>query len=102
MVGYSPTNGCNNFLDGSEQHIDGNGRTGYNYSIYQNGKQIASGYGAINSLSHAFDGEAIGAGEGLRHSIQLSPDVRQYRLWLCIDSTSVNWCLRGDASNSSQ
>src|SRR5438477_9531769 len=28
--------------------------------------------------------------------------IRQCRLWLCIDSTSVIRCLRGNASNSSQ
>ena len=32
----------------------------------------------------------------------MPPYIRQRRLWLCIDSTSVIWCLRGNASNSSQ
>ena len=90
------------FSDGSEQHQNGDTHVGYGYAIYQNGKQIATGSGAINSLSHVFDAEAIGAWKGLQHAIRLPPDVSQRRLWLCIDSTSVIWCLRGDASNSSQ
>ena len=69
------------FSDGSEQYIDGNRHTGYGYAVYQNGKQIASGYGAINSLSHAFDREVIGAWEGLQHSIQLPLDTHQCLLW---------------------
>lgn len=32
----------------------------------------------------------------------MPPNISQRCLWLCIDSTSVIWCLRGDASNSSQ
>ena len=46
--------------------------------------------------------EAIGAWKGLQHTIKLQPSISQRRIWLCIDSTSVIWCLRGDASNSSQ
>jgi ribonuclease HI len=90
------------FSDGSEQYIDGNRHVGYGYAVYQNGRQIVTGYGAINSLSHVFDGEAIGAWKGLQCTIRLPPNVSQRRIWLCIDSTSVIWCLRGDASNSSQ
>jgi ribonuclease HI len=90
------------FSDGSEKHEHGERFVGYGYAIYQKGKQIASGHGAINSESHVFDAEAIGAWKGLQHTIGLPPDVSQRRLWLCIDSTSVIWCLRGDASNSSQ
>jgi hypothetical protein len=49
-----------------------------------------------------FDGEAIGVWKGLQHTIRLPANVRHRRLWLCIDSTSVIWCLRGDAAVSSQ
>jgi hypothetical protein len=44
------------FSDGSEQHTDGVRHTGYGFVVYQNSKQIAWGCGAINPLSHAFDG----------------------------------------------
>ena len=90
------------FSDGSERYIEGQRHVGYGYAIYQNGKQIATGHGSINSLSHVFDAEAIGAWKGLQHTIRMPLYIRQCRLWLCIDSTSVIWCLRGNASNSSQ
>jgi ribonuclease HI len=90
------------FSDGSERHIDGEKYVGYGYAIYQNGRQIAVGHGAINSLSHVFDAEAVGAWNGLQCAIQILPDIRQGQLWLCIDSTSVIWCIRGNASSSSQ
>lgn len=90
------------FSDGSEQYVDGSRHVGYGYAIYQNKQQIGSGHGSINDTSHVFDGEAIGAWRGLQHTIQLPPDVSQRRLWLCIDSTSVIWGLRGDAPSSSQ
>jgi ribonuclease HI len=90
------------FSDGSEQHIDGSRHVAYGYAIYQNRKQIGTGHGAINPVSHVFDGEAIGVWKGLQHTIRLPANVRHRRLWLCIDSTSVIWCLRGDAAVSSQ
>ena len=90
------------FSDGSEQYIDGERCVGYGYVVYQNGRQIATGHGSINSLSHVFDAEAIGAWKGLQYTTRLPPEVSQKRLWLCIDSTSVIWCLRGNPSDSSQ
>src|SRR5258706_5128710 len=45
---------------------------------------------------------SLRAWKGLQHAIRRPPNVSQRRIWLCIDSTSVIWCLRGDASNSSQ
>ena len=90
------------FSDGSEQHPTGNRKVGYGYAIYQNQKQIATGHGAINPLSHVFDAEVIGAWKGLQHTIRLPPDIKHRRLWMCIDSTSVIRCLRGNASYSSQ
>ena len=97
-----PTDDITIFSDGSERYIEGKRHVGYGYAIYQNGKQIAIGHGSINSLSHVFDAEAIGAWKGLQHTIRMPSHIRQRRLWLCIDSTSVIWCLRGNASNSSQ
>ena len=83
------------FSDGSEQYVDRERCIGYGYAIYQNGKQLATGYGAINSLSHVFDAEAIGAWKGLQRTIRLPSDIRQRRLWLCIDNTSVIRSPRG-------
>ncbi|EKV10308.1 hypothetical protein PDIG_57410 [Penicillium digitatum PHI26] len=65
-----------------------------------NGTQIDTGAGAINSRSHVFDAEAIGAWRGLEWAIVVAPP--RSKIWLCIDSTSVIWCIRGNASNSSQ
>jgi ribonuclease HI len=90
------------FSDGSEQHKDGSRYVGYGFAIYQNSKQIARGCGSINNLSHVFDAEAIGAWKGLEQTIKLPPETSRRRIWLCIDSTSVIWCTRGDASSSSQ
>jgi ribonuclease HI len=90
------------FSDGSEKNERGVRSVGYGYAIYQNGRQIATGHGSISTLSHVFDAEIIGAWKGLRHAIGLPPEVSQRRIWLCIDSTSVIWCLRGNASDFSQ
>ena len=38
------------FLDGSEQYEHGTKCMGYSYAVYQNGRQIATGHGSINSL----------------------------------------------------
>lgn len=48
-----------------------------------------------------FDAEAIGAWRGLEHALQM-PEAHASKIWLCIDSTSVIWGLRGDAPISSQ
>jgi hypothetical protein len=57
---------------------------------------------------------AKGAGDGLtavashesafraRATIFLFNGLRTNRIWMCIDSTSVIWCLRGNAAESSQ
>jgi hypothetical protein len=84
-----PTEDITIFSDGSERYIEGQRHVGYGYAIYQNGKQIATGHGSIRSLSHVFDAEAIGAWKGLQHTIRMPSHIRQRRLWLCIDSTSV-------------
>ena len=90
------------FSDGSEKYVEGEHRVGYGYAIYQNRKQIASGCGSINDLSHVFDAEAIGAWKGLQKAASMPAGVRTQRLWMCIDSTSVIWGVRGIPSPSSQ
>jgi ribonuclease HI len=52
-------------------------------------------------MSHVFDAEAIGAWKGLEHVIK-DPATRTQRIWMCIDSTSVIWWIRGIASDTSQ
>lgn len=90
------------FSDGSEQLVDGEKRVTYGYAIYQHERKVASGRGSLNPQSHVFDAEAVGAWRGLRHAIRLFPSLPHSRTWLCIDSTSVIWCLRGNAPPSSQ
>ena len=90
------------FSDGSEQYTkEGEKRTTYGFAVYQNRKQLQTGRGSLHSTSHVFDAEAVGAWRGLQHTIR-RPELRTRRIWLCIDSTSVIWCLRGDAPPTSQ
>lgn len=90
------------FSDGSEQYDEGDKLVGYGYAVYQDRTKIAEGFGSICSFSHVFDAEAIGAWKGLLSTIKMAPSISQSRIWMCIDSTSVIWCMRGDASPSSQ
>jgi len=91
------------FSDGSERYIQGRGkRVGYGYAVYRNREQIASGSGAINVMSHVFDAETIGARTGLARTLRAIPPHERGRIWMCIDSTSVIWCIRGDAAATSQ
>ena len=76
------------FSDGSEQWKDGIHTVGYGFAIYQNGKKLADGLGAIHEQSHVFDAEAIGAWKGLQATLR-KPALRGNRIWMCIDSTSV-------------
>lgn len=89
------------FSDGSEQWKDGNHTVGYGFAIYQNGKKFTDGLGTIHEQSHVFDAETIGAWKGLQTTLR-TPALRGNRIWMCIDSTSVIWCLRGNAAESSQ
>lgn len=89
------------FSDGSEQWWDGKHGVGYGYAIYQNNKKISDGLGTIHERSHVFDAEAIGAWKGLQSTLR-DPGLRANRIWMCIDSTSVIRCLRGNAAESSQ
>lgn len=90
------------FSDGSEQHKDCNRYVGYGYAIYQNKQLLATGSESINPLSHVFDAEAIGAWRGLQRTLRMAPEIRDQRIWMCIDSTSVIWCIRGNSSPTSQ
>jgi ribonuclease HI len=90
------------FSDGSEQYTkERERRVTYGFAVYQNQKQLHSGRGSLNPMSHVFDAEAVGAWRGLQHTIR-QPALRTRRIWLCIDSTSVIWCLRGNAPPTSQ
>lgn len=90
------------FSDGSEQYIDGVKYVGYGYAVYQDGKQVGKGYGSINTTSHVFDAEAIGALTGINRVLTMPMHIRSQRVYMCIDSTSVIWSIRGDPSPSSQ
>ncbi|KAF7566119.1 Dimer-Tnp-hAT domain containing protein [Pyrenophora tritici-repentis] len=81
--------------------ICGEKRVTYGFAVYQNRKQLQTGRGSLSSTSHVFDAEAVGAWRGLQHTIRQS-EFNTRRIWLCIDSTSVIWCLRGDAPPTSQ
>ncbi|RAL61172.1 hypothetical protein DID88_010511 [Monilinia fructigena] len=88
------------FSDGSEQYNDGAKLVGYGYAVYRGQSLVRTGSGAINSTSHVFDAEAIGALKGLQCALEiLQPSDGQ--LWMCIDSTSVIWCMRANAPNTS-
>ena len=49
------------FSDGSEQYKSGQRGVGYGFAIYQRARKVLDGLGTINSVSHVFDIEAVGA-----------------------------------------
>ncbi|RAL60233.1 hypothetical protein DID88_000013 [Monilinia fructigena] len=57
--------------------------------------------GAINSISHVFDAEAIEALKGLQCALEILRPLDKH-IWMCINSTSVIWCIQANASNTSQ
>ena len=81
--------------------LEGTKHVTYGFVIYQGSTKIHTGQGALHQDSHVFDAEAVGAWEGLRTAMN-NPQLCQQKIWLCIDSTSVIWCLRGNASQTSQ
>ncbi|RAL58064.1 hypothetical protein DID88_009672 [Monilinia fructigena] len=89
------------FSDGTEQYKDGAKLVGYGYAVYRGQTLARTGSGAINSISHVFDAEAIGALKGLQCALDILQPT-DGRIWMCIDSTSVIWCMRANASNTSQ
>jgi ribonuclease HI len=88
------------FSDGSEVYVDGERRVAYGYVVYSGQTKVAEGKGTLHPVSHVFDSEAVGAWRGLQHALHLP--IQKAHIWMCIDSTSVIWCIRGDASKSSQ
>lgn len=89
-------------IDGSGQYTKrGEKRVTYGFAVYQDAKQLQSGRGPLHPTSHVFDAEAVGARRGLQYMVR-QPDLSVRRIWPCIDSTSVIWCLRGDAPPTSQ
>ena len=102
MVGSAPSSDVTVFSDGSEQHTkEGEKRVTYGFAVYQNRTQLHQGRGSLSPTSHVFDAEAAGAWRGLQHTVR-QPELNTRRIWLCIDSASVIWCLRGDAAPTSQ
>ncbi|RAL67736.1 hypothetical protein DID88_008469 [Monilinia fructigena] len=86
------------FSDGSEQYKDGAKLVGYGYAIYRGQSLVRTGSGAINSISHVFDAEAIGALKGLQCALEILRPLDEH-IWMCIDSTSVIWCHMGIEGN---
>lgn len=86
------------FTDGSERWQDGQHLVGYGYAAYEKGFLTTTGSAHIGPLTHVFDAEVIGALRGL----QAAAKVATTKIWLCVDSTSAIWGLRGDPSTSSQ
>ncbi|KAG0152631.1 hypothetical protein PDIDSM_1111 [Penicillium digitatum] len=73
-----------------EQWQEGIKYVGYGFVLMVNGTQIDTGAGAINSRSHVFDAEAIGAWRGLERAIAVAPP--RSKIWL-----SGEGALRGSA-----
>ena len=96
-----PPNDLTIFSDGSEQYVDGDRRVTYGYAAYQGRRRLYTGRGSLHECSHVFDAEAVGAWRGLQVALN-QPHLRLRRIWLCIDSTSVLWGIRGNAPLSSQ
>lgn len=96
-----PASAVTVFSDGSEQRLaDRTRHVTYGYAIYKGGRQLATGRGSLHPRSHVFDAEAVGAWRGLKHTLDTYGHEAS-RVWMCIDSTSVIWCLRGNAAPSS-
>lgn len=87
------------YTDGSEKHENNCVQIGYGWAAFRAGLEFAAGSASITPESHVFDAEAIGALKGLQAAAKAQPGAR---IWICVDSTSVIWGLRGDAPRSSQ
>lgn len=84
------------FTDGSK----GDDGLGYGFVVYRGSSRIDQGNRAIHPTSTVFDAEAIGAWRGLEKAIQHA--TFNETLTICLDNTAVIWCLRGQASDTSQ
>ncbi|RAL64350.1 hypothetical protein DID88_001826 [Monilinia fructigena] len=69
------------FSDGSEQYKDGAKLVGYGYAIYRGQSLVRTGSGAINSISHIFDAEAIGALKGLQCALEILRPLDEH-IWM--------------------
>ncbi|KAI7908586.1 reverse transcriptase [Pyricularia oryzae] len=87
------------YTDGSEKHENNCVQIGYGWAVFRAGLEFAAGSASITPESHVFDAEAIGALKGLQAAARAQPGAR---IWICVDSTSVIWGLRGDAPHSSR
>uniref|UniRef100_L7J927 RNase H type-1 domain-containing protein n=1 Tax=Pyricularia oryzae (strain P131) TaxID=1143193 RepID=L7J927_PYRO1 len=71
---------------------------GYGFIVYRKGEITAQGSAALGGPCHVFDAETVGALRGLEAADANPGDT----IWVCVDSASVIWGLRGSASLSSQ
>jgi ABC-type thiamine transport system substrate-binding protein len=67
------------FSDGSEQYEFGQRGVGYGFAIYQRAQKVSDGLGTINSVSHVFDAEAVGAWKGLQ-AVLRNPTLRNRQI----------------------
>ena len=72
---YLPQDVVTVFSDGSEQRIDGVRHVTYGYIVYQGVWEVGQGRGSLNTCSHVFDAEAVGAWRGLEH-VMRDPTLR--------------------------
>ena len=83
------------FSDGSKGPDEA---VGWGFVIYKNGRKIRQGKGRLG-LAEVFDGEAVGAWQGLRQAHRINPGAT---IHVCLDNTSVIQGLTGTAPKSSQ
>ncbi|KAI7908901.1 hypothetical protein M9X92_011929 [Pyricularia oryzae] len=70
---------------------------GYGFIVYRKGEITAQGSAALGGPCHVFDAETVGALRGLEAADANPGDT----IWVCVDSASVIWGLRGSASLAS-
>ncbi|KJZ68708.1 hypothetical protein HIM_11899 [Hirsutella minnesotensis 3608] len=73
------------------------GQTGYGFTVHRGGKEITVGAGRITH-GEVYDGEIIGALEGLKEALKLPAG----RIHVCLDNTSAARAIMGDSGSSSQ
>ncbi|KJZ70081.1 hypothetical protein HIM_10542 [Hirsutella minnesotensis 3608] len=73
------------------------GQTGYGFTVHRGGKEITVGAGRITH-GEVYDGEIIGALEGLKEALKLPAR----RIHVCLDNTSAARAIMGDSGSSSQ
>ncbi|RAL62761.1 hypothetical protein DID88_004603 [Monilinia fructigena] len=68
------------------RYDDAGKHVGYGYAIYQGQALVATGKGAINTLSHVFDAEAIGALKGLQKALTLPSNADTQTMAILADA----------------